>query len=506
MNSPYSKFIISSELIVEPHSGENNSKIETFNSNFSKAVGFKRIGAHLVGLPPGSRTSLPHAESSEEEFAFVVSGKPHVWIDGYVYELKPNVAVGFPSGTGIAHCFINNTDSAVELLVFGERTKKENLCSFPVNPEQRESCDIFWTDAPERKLGPHNGLPGPVKPDELGSEWPKNIIDCNELRPSTGWHYPGDSETFGEYSRLTDRIGLKVLGVGFEKLPPGKRSAFPHAHKTEEEFAFILSGTAKIWMNGFLQEAPAGTAACFVPNTNIAHCIVNDSHDPILYVVVGEATDEKNEDRIFYPQHPFRNAQCHFKKDLWDVRPQKVEIGPHNGRPQNGLGEHFALRHISSVDHPTVLNVFEKSPTYFRRVDGCEPTLKSVQIALTDGPKMQTPTYRKEFLFLEYKNQPIGVVDLHIDHPEAGIAYLGLLLLAEDSFSKGFGRRFYDLVEHYAKTTFGIKKMRLGISDDNDVSGYWKKMGFVPNGKTYEWKGENRTTNVVEFDKSLEVQ
>ena len=503
MTSPYSKYIIPCKSIVEPRSSAENSKIETLNSNFSREAGFKKIGAHHAELPPGSRTSLPHAESVEEEFVFVVSGEPHVWIDGYVYLLKPNVAVGFPAGTGIAHCFINNTESSVELLVFGERTKKENLCSLPVNPDQKTGCEIWWRDTPERPLGPHSGFPGPVKPSELGQEWPSHIFDCEKLKLSCGWHYPGDSETFGESSRLTDLIGLKALGIGYEKLLPGKRSAFPHAHKTEEEFAFILSGTAKIWMNGFMHEAPTGTAVCFVPGTNIAHCLVNDSGAPMTYLIVGEANDENNEDRIFYPQHPFRNAQCLLKKVLWEDRPLNIEMDEHKGRPQAGLSEHLALRHFSGDDHSAVLEVFLKSPTYFHRVDGCEPTLKSVELALSDGPKKRTPTYSKEFLLLDHKDQSIGVVDLHIDHPHAGIAYIGLLLLTENMFSKGLGRKFYDLVEHYVKTTFGIKTMRLGVSGDNDVTGYWNKMGFSPNGNSYEWKGEHKITDVVEFEKSL---
>ncbi len=57
-------------------------------------------------LPPGARTSLPHAESLEEEFVYVISGTPHVWIDGFIYELAAGCAVGFPAGTGISHCLI----------------------------------------------------------------------------------------------------------------------------------------------------------------------------------------------------------------------------------------------------------------------------------------------------------------------------------------------------------------------------------------------------------------
>ena len=37
-----------------------------------KAAGLRRIGLHYMRVPPGSRTSWPHAESDEEEFVFVL--------------------------------------------------------------------------------------------------------------------------------------------------------------------------------------------------------------------------------------------------------------------------------------------------------------------------------------------------------------------------------------------------------------------------------------------------
>jgi uncharacterized cupin superfamily protein len=502
VKSLYSKYIIPAQDIAKPFES-SGSAIKTSDANFSQAVGFKKLGIHYVSLPPSCRTSLPHAESHEEEFVLVISGNPHVWIDGYVHELKSNCAVGFPAGTGIAHNFINNTNVNVELLVLGERTKKENLCSFPVNPEQKETCDIWWADAPQRPLGPHNGKPGPIQSHETGKEWPSCIVDCTQLKMSKGWHYPGDSETFSEYARLTDPLGLKVLGIGFETLAPGKRSAFPHSHKTEEEFIFVLSGTANIWMNGFVYEAKPGDGVAFLPGTNIAHSVINDTNEPLLYVVVGEAADEANEDRVFYPNHQFRNEQCRKQKFLWEDRPANVQMGPHNGRSKIGIENHLSLRHVNSSDENLVLDIFKKSPTYFSRVDGCEPTITTVKHAIADGPEKRVESYHKEFLLIEHKDQPIGVVEIHINHPEPGIVYVGLLLLTENIFGKGFGRRSYELVEHYVKMIFGAKTLRLGISDDNDVSPFWKKMGFVPNGKTYSWKGESKTTNVVEFDKRV---
>jgi uncharacterized cupin superfamily protein len=501
IRNPYSQYIIPAESIADLFAGPEGSFIQTKDANFSKCVHFKKLGIHHVCLFPGRRTSLPHAESREEEFVFVISGNPHVWIDGYVYQLRPNCAVGFPSGTGIAHNFINNTDAEVELLVVGERTKKDNLCSFPVNPEQKTTCDIWWENAPKRPLGPHDGQTGPIQRQRVGEPWPAFVVDCTKLNKTTGWHYPGDSETFGEYARLTDTLQLNALGIGFERLLPGHRTAFPHSHKTEEEFVFILSGTATVWLNGFVQQAKPGTGIAFLPGTNIAHCLINNTSELLAYIVVGEAKDDAKEDRVFYPMNPLQNAQFARKKILWEDRPRNVTIGPHNGRPNLDIQERLALRQVTTKDETTILEVFRKSPTYFLRVDGCEPTLKTVQHAVVDGPPKRIKSYLKEFLLIEYDDKSIGVADIHINHPEPGIVYLGLLLITEDLFGKDIGRRSYELIEHYVKTTFDAKVMRLGVSDDNDVSVFWKKMGFMPNGRSYTWKGERKTANVTEFEK-----
>src|SRR3712207_5607140 len=94
---------------------------ETFahGADFSKHFGLMRLGIHHERLPPGRRTSWPHAEADEEEFVYVIEGTPDVWINGKIVRLKPGDGAGFPAGTGLAHTFINNTESDVRLLIVG---------------------------------------------------------------------------------------------------------------------------------------------------------------------------------------------------------------------------------------------------------------------------------------------------------------------------------------------------------------------------------------------------
>lgn len=139
---------------------KGSDELLSIGSPFGKAFGFTRLGIHHEVLPPGRRTSWPHAEKTEEEFAYVIEGNPHVWIDGHLHALGPGDGVGFVPGTGVAHTFINNTDADVRLLVVGDTNRDDNKGVYPLHPARNsEIGDFLWTDAPANELGPHDGLP-----------------------------------------------------------------------------------------------------------------------------------------------------------------------------------------------------------------------------------------------------------------------------------------------------------------------------------------------------------
>jgi len=134
----------------------------------ARLLGLTRIGIHHVRLLPGRRTSYPHAESAEEEFAYVLEGTPDVWIDGTLHRLAPGDAVGFPAGTGICHTFLNNTATEVSLLVVGERPKADNRVHYPLHQDYQRTRNDSWADAPPRVLGGHDGKALKLRSDKDG--------------------------------------------------------------------------------------------------------------------------------------------------------------------------------------------------------------------------------------------------------------------------------------------------------------------------------------------------
>ena len=128
-------------------------------ANFAKHFLLSRLGVAHDRLRPGERSSWPHAEADEEEFIFVLEGTPDLWVDGHVKRLSPGDSVGFASGTGIAHTFINNTDSDVRLIVVGEASRFRSRVHYPLHPKRNEEIgERHWREAPKRKLGGHDGM------------------------------------------------------------------------------------------------------------------------------------------------------------------------------------------------------------------------------------------------------------------------------------------------------------------------------------------------------------
>ena len=136
-----------------------DTELLAIGAPLAKQLGLTRIGIHHARLPPGRRSSYPHAESAEGEFVYVLEGRPDVWIDGHLHALAPGDSVAFPAGTGVCHTFLNNTDQEVRLLVIGEANKQENLIRYPLNENYEATRADRWIDWPARALGSHDGLP-----------------------------------------------------------------------------------------------------------------------------------------------------------------------------------------------------------------------------------------------------------------------------------------------------------------------------------------------------------
>ena len=167
-------FIVSTASVAErTHVYPNSDEPMGPTRAVGKAAGLRRIGVNVQRLPPGARSSWPHAEEDEEEFVYVLEGEVDCWIDGAVHGMRPGDLAAFPAGTGISHCFLNNSASEVTLLVGGQAPNVDSRIHYPLHPSRRGDMawSSWWDDVPARPLGPHDGLPDALRSaSEAGRE------------------------------------------------------------------------------------------------------------------------------------------------------------------------------------------------------------------------------------------------------------------------------------------------------------------------------------------------
>lgn len=88
--------------------------------------------------------------------------------------------------------------------------------------------------------------------------------------------------------RLGDHAGLKNFGVNLTRIEPGGQSSARHAHKTQDEFTYVLEGEVVLVTNAGPETLRAGQCAGFPAGTGNAHHFLNHSTRDVLLLVIGD--------------------------------------------------------------------------------------------------------------------------------------------------------------------------------------------------------------------------
>jgi uncharacterized cupin superfamily protein len=83
--------------------------------------GLKAFGVNLTRLAPGGESALLHRHSRQDEFIYILEGRPTLVTDEGEVELGPGSCAGFPAG-GRAHHLVNRSQADVLYLEMGDRT------------------------------------------------------------------------------------------------------------------------------------------------------------------------------------------------------------------------------------------------------------------------------------------------------------------------------------------------------------------------------------------------
>jgi uncharacterized cupin superfamily protein len=88
--------------------------------------------------------------------------------------------------------------------------------------------------------------------------------------------------------KLGDLFGLTNFGINLTNLEPGAASALYHWHSVQDEFIFVLEGTATVLFGDDDFELAAGDCIGFKAGTKVAHQVVNRSDARVSYIEIGD--------------------------------------------------------------------------------------------------------------------------------------------------------------------------------------------------------------------------
>lgn len=124
-------------------------------------------------------------------------------------------------------------------------------------------------------------------------------------RPSL-YPEPFASRMAGREKRpLGSIFGLSNFGINQVTLAPGGVSALRHAHATQDEFVYIVSGQPTLVTNAGETRLQPGMCAGFKAGNGDAHCLINQTGEDVVYLEVG---DRSPDDRVVYPDDDIQSV------------------------------------------------------------------------------------------------------------------------------------------------------------------------------------------------------
>ena len=134
------------------------------------------------------------------------------------------------------------------------------------------------------------------------------IVDPKDVSPDSGSAYPPpfDEIVRGRpRHRLSPAVGLSSYGVNLVRLEPGAASSARHWHTEQDEFVYVVTGTATLVTDEGETVLGQGMAAGFPAGNPNGHQVVNRSEEDVWYLEVG---DRPQREDVTYPDIDMANA------------------------------------------------------------------------------------------------------------------------------------------------------------------------------------------------------
>lgn len=100
--------------------------------------------------------------------------------------------------------------------------------------------------------------------------------------------HPWNEKSDITMNELSRRTGMARAIVKHAVIPPGKEGFVYHAHERDEEWVYVLSGQGVAEVDGAEYAIGPGDFLGF-PAPSVAHHLRNDSDEPLVFLMGGEA-------------------------------------------------------------------------------------------------------------------------------------------------------------------------------------------------------------------------
>ena len=129
--------------------------------------------------------------------------------------------------------------------------------------------------------------------------------------------------------RLSPLVGLQRVGLSLARVPPGKESFIFHAHQTEEEFIYILSGRGLADIGEETFQVGPGDFMGF-PTPSVGHHLRNPFEEELVYLMGGESKSHEIAD---FPRVGKRLVRCGDQVEVYAVA-DKQPFWPRGSAPK----------------------------------------------------------------------------------------------------------------------------------------------------------------------------